>query len=833
MFGGYSGEGTIVVQKSERSGGVRFGAGAAVLLFLVLLYVGVYTYQLYTRIVDESKTLAWEMTVKSAEVLELRLDDIRTSLRSFANEVSLQSISTDGVDRLAAYELGAGTVYHIHILAQDGTPLTEGSALDLEGAEELAERCPNDGEFSSCYIGKSGYWQTAIAYSAVINQIPCRIYAECVLDDLYMEDFMVFHNGQGYCYMVSGSEGDFIMLPKNRFGQGLYSGLFTMLEAYQGNDPAVIESMRAALVNREQFTVRMDFRGENCYLCFVPLTDHTDWFIVSVIPAAALQQNGMDAILAILLLTGVLLLGTVALTVVDRRRWKLRYEMEAARMANQAKSGFLSNMSHEIRTPMNAIIGMTELMKLDLSDEERVKACIEKIGASSQYLLGIINDVLDMSKIESGKMILEHSPFSISTVIEKAVDLIQPQVQMRQHTFSACARWEGPDCLTGDGMRLSQVLVNILSNAVKYTPEGGQIRLRLSGGWDPDRKGTVWLRIEVADNGIGMSKEYQKIIFEPFSQEKNSLSRGTGLGMSIAAQMVRQMGGEITVESERDKGSTFCIRLSLPATVEDSRSTAPEADTGILLIDRDPEILETARPTFETLFVRVSTAARLEEAMEALAAENKPGIVILDSGFEGLLQIAGAAHNCGAKLFVSGYGLLPAGYQALGADGFLAKPLFLQKLLDALEPRKIRNSSEQSEAPLKGLCILLAEDNEMNAEIAEELLSYFGAQVERVTDGEEAVRFFESGEEGQFDLILMDIQMPRMNGYDAARAIRALGRPDAARIPILAMTADAFTEDMILAETAGMNGHIAKPIDVKILIREIQKAIKRGDIHED
>lgn len=820
-------------QKRERSGGVRFSAGAAVLLFLILIFVGTFTYRLYTRIVDESKTLAWEMTVKSAEVLELRLEDIRTSLCSFANEVSLQSIGVDEAKRLADFELGAGPIYRIHILAQDGTPLTEGSALDFEGAEEMAERCPNDGEFSSCYIGKSGYWQTAIAYSAVIDQTPCRIYAECVLDDLYMEDFMVFHNGQGYCYMISGSEGDFIMLPQNRFGQGLYSGLFTMLEAYQGNDPAVIESMRAALVNGEQFTVRMDFRGENCYLCFVPLTDHTDWFIVSVIPAAALQQNGMDAILAILLLTGVLLLGTVVLTVVDRRRWKLRYEMETARMASQAKSGFLSNMSHEIRTPMNAIIGMTELMKLNLSDEERMKACIDKIGTSSKYLLGIINDVLDMSKIENGKMILEHSPFSISTVIEKAVDLIQPQVQQRQHTFDACARWEGPDCLTGDGMRLSQVLVNVLSNAVKYTPDGGQIRLRLFGSWDPDQEGMVRIHIEVADNGIGMSKEYQKIIFEPFSQEKNSLSRGTGLGMSIAAQMIRQMGGEITVESERDKGSTFKINLSLPAAAADACSNVPKADTGILLIDRDPEILETARPTFGTLFVRVSTANRLEEAMEALAEENKPGIVILDSGFAGLEEIAGAAHSCGAKLFLSGYGILPAEHKALGSAGFLPKPLFLRKLLDALEIKEIQNSAEQSEKPLKGLSILLAEDNEMNAEIAVELLNYFGARVERVPDGEQAVSLFESGDKGRFDLILMDIQMPRMNGYDAARAIRALGRPDAARIPILAMTADAFTEDVILAEKAGMNGHIAKPIDVKILIREIQKTIGREDIHED
>lgn len=825
-----------MAQKHQKSvGSLQFIAGSAALLLLILSCIGVFTYQLYARIVDESKTLAWEMTEKSAEVLELRLEDIRSSLSSFAAAVSSPDITATEAERLASYELEDHQIFRIHILKEDGTPLLGRPSPPDDDTAKLAEYCPRDGAFSSCYIGKSGHWQTAIAYSAVIDGTPCRVYAECVLDDLYMEDFMVFHKGQGYCYMISGEEGEFIMLPQNRFGQGLYSGLFTMLQAYQRNDPAVIAEMRAALDNGKDYTVQMNFRGENCYLCFVSLTGHADWTIVSVIPTSALQKNGMAAILAIVLLAAMLLLGAMVLAVTDRRRWKLRYEMEAAQTANRAKSGFLSNMSHEIRTPMNAIIGMTELMKLDLSDEERIKACIGKINTSSKYLLGIINDILDMSKIENGKMILEESPFSISALVDGTVDLILPQAQQRQHTFHACAYWSGPDCLLGDGMRLSQVLVNVLSNAVKYTPEGGDIHLRLFGGWDPDRKGIVRIRFEVEDNGIGMSKEYQRVIFEPFSQEKNSLSRGTGLGMSIAAQMIHLMGGEISVESERDKGSIFRIQLELPAAVEDAQGKLSAANTLVLLLDRDREVQKSARYTFQAIGARTVTAANPEEALAALAQEDKPDIVILESQFVSQLgQIANAAQDSGAKLFLSGYGLLPAEEsRTIPGAGFLTKPLFPKKLLDALETEGGQTSPAQQEEPLKGLRILLAEDNEMNAEIAIELLHFFGAQVERVADGVEAIQRFSTAEMGEFDLILMDIQMPRMNGYDAARAIRGMERSDAAQIPILAMTADAFAEDVALANQAGMNGHISKPIDVQMLVREIQEIVGRGNPHAD
>lgn len=800
-------------------GGGRSIAGAALILLLILLGVGAFTFHLYTRIVNESKTLAWEMTLKSAEVMELRLEDIRSSLAAFSRSVASSGAGPGEVGEMASRQLDGHPIFRLHVVTEEGAPLTEDYGLTAGDAARLEELCAEDGAFSAGYLGKSGRWQTAVAVSGTVAGVPCRFYAECVLDDLYMDDFMEFHSQQGYCYMISGGEGTFIMLPHNKFGQGLYSGLFTMLEAYRSNDPAVIAEIRAVLARGEACTVQLDFRDENCYFCFVPLEERADWFIVSIIPSDALQENGMIAIAAIVLLGVTVLLGAALLLWMSRRRWKLRSEVEAAKLASEAKSSFLSNMSHEIRTPMNAIVGMTEIMKLNTGDRDRIAACLDKIGVSSKYLLGIINDVLDMSKIESSKMTLEHAPFPIGAVVEEAVDLVLPLMRGRGHAFDACAFWDGPECLVGDGMRLSQILVNILSNAVKYTPEGGRIRLRLFGGRDPQRADNMLVRIEVEDNGVGMSPEYQAMVFEPFTQEKNSLSRGTGLGMAISAQLVRLMGGEITVESALGRGSAFRVRLSLPAALPDGDGGQP-AGKAVLVADADPETLEAARLTLSAAGYRVSCAGSVPETLE-MPDGSGPDLVIVDDRLGSRPEKA--ARRCGAVLCLSGFSLPSAG--TTEGTGCLGKPLLASKVAAALGGGTNPAADRTEDRPLDGLRILLAEDNELNAEIAVELLSHFGAEVDRAADGEEAVDRFVSGGEGRYDLVLMDIQMPRMNGYDAARAIRSLGRADSS-LPILAMTADAFSEDVSHALETGMDGHIAKPIDIQNLLQTIERAVK-------
>lgn len=821
---------------------------------LILLGVGTFTGYFYERIVDNSKTIAWEMTLKSTQMLELRLDNIRRDLYTFTQEIALWDMSEEELREMTSWEMVNHPVFRTHVIADDGTFLTDLYGITEAEARELADRCPEDGVFSENYVGKSGRWQTAIAYSGTFNGTPCRAYQECIMDELYMNNFMEFYNNQGYSYVISRENGEFLMLPQNRFGQGMYAGLFALLEAYKGNKPEMLEQVREALAMNVGCTIQTEFRGEKSFFCFVPVKENDEWFVVSVIPSAALQRNGMTAIAAVVLMGIVLLLGLICLMLVNRRRWKLVYEMQAAKLADQAKTSFLSNMSHEMRTPMNAIMGMTEIMRRNLSDPVRIEACIDKIHASSRYLLGIINDVLDMSKIEKNKMTLEQSPFLISSAVDTAVDLIMPQLKQHGHDFTASVCWDGPEHLIGDEKRISQILVNILINAVKYTPEGGDIRLRIFSEKDRNLEDHVTVRFEIEDNGIGMSREYQALIFEPFSQEKNSLSKGTGLGMAITAQIVRMMNGDIKLESELNKGSTFRVWMSLPTALPDDGRESSLSGKKILVVEESRESREAIRRTLAASGARVGCVGSSEEALAALsrqeearkvraqspdANEAEPGdvsldMVLLDCRYANTAkEFLEAVRNLHIPLYMMGYGMeQDEGRCGECGNGFLIKPLFPSRLerLAAGAEHHHHVETPDAETPLAGVNILLAEDNDLNAEIAIELLTYFGAAVDRCEDGRAVCERFRASAEGEYDLVLMDIQMPRMNGYEAAAAIRAMKRQDAVTIPILAMTADAFSEDVARAECAGMNGHIAKPVDIGKLLPAIQRVTtKKGE----
>lgn len=530
-----------------------------------------------------------------------------------------------------------------------------------------------------------------------------------------------------------------------------------------------------------------------------------------------------------------------------QNKFALETALNAANAANKAKSTFLNNISHDIRTPMNAIVGLTVLLNHDAGDPERVKEYTRKITASSQYLLGLINDVLDMSKIESGKTTLNVTEINLAELIDELGTMIRPQAKAKRQEFELFLADVTMEHLIGDRMRINQVLINILSNAVKYTPVGGRIQMTVTQ-LPQKTKDFVRLRFEVQDNGIDMSEEFLHVIFEPFAREINSVTnqiQGTGLGMPITKNLVELMGGTIDVKSRQGEGSIFTVDLELRIQEQnvDEKFWENHGITRVLVVDDDESICINVIRVMEDTGVSVRYALGGDDAIRQIGEAHQEGIrfdlVLLDWKMPGMDGIQ-TARKIRAMLPEHIPILLLTAYEwdeieeealAAGIDGFLAKPFFLTSFKQAIVTVQAKEQklpgTEDSDHILAGITILAAEDNELNAEILLELLNMNNVVCDLVSNGQELVEAFEKSEPGQYDLILTDIQMPVMNGYDAARAIRAGGHTRGKVIPIVAMTANAFAEDVKEAMDAGMDAHVAKPIDMKNLEAVITELVKK------
>lgn len=519
----------------------------------------------------------------------------------------------------------------------------------------------------------------------------------------------------------------------------------------------------------------------------------------------------------------------------EQRREALQSALDSALAANRAKSQFLSNMSHDIRTPMNAVIGMTTIASAHIDDTERVKECLKKITISSKHLLSLINDVLDMSKIESGKISMREEPFNFPELITDAVELVIPQANANRLNVEFQMAALKNENVIGDPLRIRQICVNILSNAVKYTQEGGEIRIsvRQENKVHGDYQNYVF-RCE--DNGMGMSREFTEKLFQPFERAKEHTSSkivGTGLGMAITKNIIDMLNGEIQVDSTLGKGSVFTVII--PLKIQNApQEEIPQKWQGVrgLIVDDDIQTCENTAELLGGMGLRAEYVTGGVEAVsrviEAKNAQDPFEIIIIDwqmpemDGVEATRRIREEIGQDIPVVILTSYDWSEIETEArnLGVTAFWAKPFYQSKicyLLKSLDGEE--ETQEETEEPEKPdyseMRLLLVEDNEINREIARELIEETGIQIEEACDGEEAVRKVAESGEHYYNLILMDVQMPKMDGYEATKAIRAMNRGDVADVPIVAMTANVFEEDIRAAHRAGMNAHFAKPIDLK------------------
>ena len=534
-------------------------------------------------------------------------------------------------------------------------------------------------------------------------------------------------------------------------------------------------------------------------------------------------------------------------TQLEEQNRKLEIALQHEGAANRAKREFLFNMSHDIRTPMNAIIGFTSLAATHIDNREQVLDYLKKISTSSQHLLSLINDVLDMSRIESGKVKIEEKAVHLPDLVHDVRSIIQPNVAAKRLSlFIDTMDIEDEDIIT-DPLRLNQILLNILSNAIKFTPTGGMISIRIAQK-NGAPKGCVCYEFRIKDNGIGMSEEFQKHIFEEFSREESSTVsgiQGTGLGMSITKNIVDLMGGTIALTSEPGKGTEFIVTLCFTRSGQKAEPKQLPQLEGLraLVADDDTNTCLNVSTMLSKIGMRPEWTISGREAVirtrYAMEQGDEFSVYIIDwlipdmNGIEIVRQIRKVIGNRCPIIILTAYDWadIEDEARAAGVTAFCEKPLFLSELRRVLaEPFHAEPASEPAHptaADLKGKKLLLVEDNELNREIALEILKEAGFVVDTAEDGAVAVRKIKQAAPGQYDLILMDIQMPNLDGYEATRQIRALPDAEKANIPIFAMTANAFEEDRQNALAAGMNGHIAKPLDVPHLLRVLADALKK------
>ena len=671
----------------------------------------------------------------------------------------------------------------------------------------------------------------------------------------YITDTLALEEDGNHVYsFIIRQDGSFVIRTGDAFRKSYFERVLSQYDTVDGKTPELyIEALSDAMSKGESYSDEISVSGESRQVYCNRLA-HSEWFLLTFMPYDELDVivNGFTSRWTYFVL-GACALVLMVLLLVFLKYFQMAHaqmeELDQARKeavrANKAKSEFLSNMSHDIRTPMNAIVGMTAIATANIGDQQQVQNCLKKIALSGRHLLGLINDVLDMSKIESGKLTLSVDQVSLREVMDAIVSIAQPQVRAKHQQFNVSIHDISAENVCCDSVRLNQVLLNIIGNAVKFTPDGGRIDVSMYE--EPSEKGDNFVRIhfQIQDNGIGMTEEFKTHIFESFVREDSSRvhkTEGSGLGMAITKYIVDAMGGIIEVDSTPGEGTNFHVSLDL------ERADVLEADMvlppwSMLVVDDDKQLCESTVGSLRSIGVQADWTLDPHTALDMVGDSYKRNnpyhIILLDwklPGMDGIAVARELRHRYGDDipiLLISAddWSEIEEDAKAAGVTGFIPKPLFKSTLYYGLKPfapdmGKPEETAESKQFDFTGRRVLLAEDNDLNWEIAEELLSAEGLELEWAENGQICVEKFQSAEQGYYDAILMDLRMPVMTGYEATEAIRKLERPDAKDIPIIAMTADAFAEDIQKCLDAGMNAHVAKPIDVRDVCRLLVKFMK-------